>query len=218
MTFRDRAEAGAALGPLVRRLGLRDPLALGIGPGGLVVAAELAGKLGADLDLLIVSEIDVEDANHPPIQVGALKAGGEVVLHDEEAARLSPQPGRLDRAVEKARAELARLDTLYREGSAHPPVSGRDAIVVDDGTSTRGALRAAVEIVRKDGARTVVVAIPAAPPETLSEVAAVADEVVCAEPLPWYTWFRLHGHFYEDESIPEAQEVRRLLSPVPPPG
>jgi predicted phosphoribosyltransferase len=191
---------------------LTDPLVVGIGAGGLAVAAVVASTVGAELDLLIVAEIDVEDPNHPPIQVGAVGGGGELVLHEEETARLSPLPGRFEEAVERARSELSRLEAVYRPGAPPRGVAGRDVVVVDDGTSSRTSLRAAAEIVRQDGPRTLVVAIPEAPREVLSEVEPVADVVLCAEELPWYTWFRLHGRLYQDPAVPEEPEVRRLLS------
>src|SRR5881397_711728 len=51
--FRDRRDAGGALAARLERYRGRDPLVLGLPRGGVVVAAEVARRLDAELDAVV---------------------------------------------------------------------------------------------------------------------------------------------------------------------
>ncbi len=55
--FRDRRDAGRALAARLAHYRGRDPLVLGLPRGGVVVAAEVARRLGADLDVVVVRKL-----------------------------------------------------------------------------------------------------------------------------------------------------------------
>jgi predicted phosphoribosyltransferase len=56
-----------------------------------------------------------------------------------------------------------------------------------------------------------VLAVPVAPPSTLTSLAADADEVVCLLSPPWFTAV---GTFYDDFGQVQDDEVMRLLRQV----
>ena len=85
---------------------------------------------------------------------------------------------------------------------------GRSVIVVDDGLATGSTARAAITVARAAGAASVVLAVPVAPPETVAELATVADAVVCVvTPTP----FAAIGQWYRDFSATSDDEVVRIL-------
>jgi putative phosphoribosyl transferase len=87
MTYRDRRAAGAALAERLARYADRpDVVVLGLVRGGVPVAAEVARRLGAPLDVLVVRKLGVPWA--PEVAFGALGPGGVRVLNDDIAARL----------------------------------------------------------------------------------------------------------------------------------
>jgi putative phosphoribosyl transferase len=87
-------------------------------------------------------------------------------------------------------------------------LEGRTAIVVDDGIATGGTARAALHVARAHGAARVVLAVPVAAPESVHELAAVADEVVAVEtPTPFFAV----GQWYERFGQTSDEEVRALL-------
>ena len=84
-------------------------------------------------------------------------------------------------------------------------------LVVDDGVATGATLRAALKMVRGKGARSLVLAVPVGPPETIAALGREVDEVVClATPELFYAV----GQFYQDFSQTSDREVADLLQQV----
>src|SRR5665213_1701981 len=87
-------------------------------------------------------------------------------------------------------------------------VVGRTVVIVDDGLATGSTARVAVEVVRAMGARRIVLAVPVAPPEAISELEAEADRfVTVVTPSPFYGV----GRWYEDFGQTSDDEVAALL-------
>jgi predicted phosphoribosyltransferase len=87
-------------------------------------------------------------------------------------------------------------------------MSGRTAIVVDDGLATGATMEAAVRSLTALGAKRIIVAVPVASVEARERVAAVADEVVC----PYApAFFSAVGQWYRDFEQTSDDEVRDLL-------
>src|SRR5258706_3718154 len=104
--------------------------------------------------------------------------------------------------------ELLRREQAYREGRPFPEIAGKVVIVVDDGLATGSSMRAAIEALRRLRPARIVVAVPAAPESTCKELAAHADEVVCATtPSPFFAV----GASYWDFTQTIDEEVRDLL-------
>jgi putative phosphoribosyl transferase len=115
------------------------------------------------------------------------------------------------RVAAREERELERRERLYRgEGRAPPVVAGRTVLLVDDGLATGASMRAAVEAVRAQHPKAIVVAVPVAPAETCDALRAAADDVVCAmTPEP----FDAVGLWYDDFRQTTDEEVHALLAP-----
>jgi len=109
---------------------------------------------------------------------------------------------------------VVRRAARFRGDRAPVALVGRTVIVVDDGIATGGTARAALEVVRAQGARRVVLAVPVGPPETLAELESVADEVVC---LQAPRWFQAVGVHYIDFTQTSDHDVVALLQYGPDP-
>ena len=70
-------------------------------------------------------------------------------------------------------------------------------------------MKAAIQSVKHEGAKSVVVAIPVAPRDTIEEMSLLVDELVC---LSTPSMFAAIGQFYRDFSQTEDQEVLNLLN------
>ena len=66
---------------------------------------------------------------------------------------------------ERERAEVDRRAAKYRAGRDHAPVTGRVAVIIDDGIATGSTARAACQVARALGAARVVLATPFALPD-----------------------------------------------------
>ncbi len=68
-----------------------------------------------------------------------------------------------------------------RPEGGREPLTGRTAVVVDDGIATGSTARAACQVARAHGAARVVLAVPVAPRGWEARIAAAADELVCVD-------------------------------------
>ena len=110
-------------------------------------------------------------------------------------------------------AEIGRRRKHYLGDRPHPGLTGRTAIVVDDGIATGATTRAALRSVRQFGPKKLVLAVPVAPSSTIAELRDEADEIVCLED---YEPFGSIGAFYADFSQTDDDEVKRILARFPP--
>src|SRR6266699_3761430 len=122
--FRDRFEAGQVLG---RRLKSAMPnshsvVVLALPRGGVPVGFEVAQTLHAELDIFLVRKLGVP--GHEELAMGAIASGGVRVLNDALIRQLRLPPNAVEAATEREKQELARRETLYREG--RPPVPVED--------------------------------------------------------------------------------------------
>jgi putative phosphoribosyl transferase len=217
--FPDRARAGRVLaGLLAGYAGHPDVLVLALPRGGVPVGAEVAGVLGAPLDVFVVRKLGVP--GHEELAMGAIASGGTVVVNEQVVRQTGLSPYVLQQVTERERRELERRERAYRGGRPPPAVEGRTVLLVDDGLATGSTMRAAVLAVRRLRPARIVVAVPAASRRTCEALRAEADEVVCvASPDP----FLAVGRAYERFEQVSDDEVRELLArasppPDPPPG
>ena len=207
--FRDRRDAGAALGKaLLKHRDWQDPVVLALPRGGVPVAAEVARELSAPLDILVVRKIG--HPRHEEFAIGAVASGGVMVMNRQDDSFLGsvPQP-EIDRVVARERAELRRREALYRGDHPPIPLQGREVIIVDDGLPTGATMRAAVQAVRQLQPARVTVAVPVGARESCDALQARADGVVCVRtPEP----FHAVGAWYSDFPQTSDDEVRKLLA------
>jgi putative phosphoribosyl transferase len=203
MAFRDRQEAGAALAALLTGYADRpDVIALGLVRGGMPVAAEVASRLRIQLDALVVRKLGVPWA--PEVAFGAIGPGGIQVLNPE----IRLEPHEMAPIIRHETAELRRRDRLFRLGRDPLDLTGRVALIIDDGLATGATAGAAVAVARALSAACVVLAVPVGATPAVERLALTADEVVC--PL-MSDYFGAVSRYYDDfHQVPDA-EVARLL-------
>jgi putative phosphoribosyl transferase len=201
--FADRAAAGRELASCFRSRADLDAVVLGIPRGGVVVAAEVAAAYDWPLDRLPVRKLGAR--GHAELAVGAIAEGVRVL--SEDALRMTGTTAADVAAVERSeRAELERRTAAYP--SRHPDLTGRVAIVVDDGVATGATALAACRAVRARGPAWVILAVPVAPHDWCPDADAV-DEFVCPHAR---RDFRSVGQFYERFPSTTDEEVTRLLT------
>ncbi len=204
--FADRVDSGRRLAERMRHLAGEDTVVLGLPRGGVPVAFEVATVLEAPLDVLIVRKLGVP--YQPELAMGAVGEGGVLVLSDEVVRISGVSHGEISALVRSKRAEVDRLAVSFRDGREPASLTGRTAVLVDDGIATGATARAACQVARAKGATRVVVGVPVAAPTSLAELTEVADEVVCLEaPRSFFAV----GQFYQDFSQTTDEEVVSLL-------
>ena len=206
--FANRTAAGRALaGALAGYAGRPDLLVLGLPRGGLPVAYEVARALDAPLDVFLVRKLGVP--GHEELAMGAIASGGVRVLNEEIVGGLAIPPEVIDQVARQEGHELERRERRYREGRPPPDLGGRTAILVDDGLATGSSMHAAILAARSQSPRSIVVAVPVAPPPTCAALASLADDVVC---LLMPEHFAAVGFWYDDFGQTADEEVQQLLA------
>jgi predicted phosphoribosyltransferase len=207
LRFRDRAEAGRLLASKLTEYANRpDVLLLALPRGGVPVGYEVAKVLNVPLDVFLVRKLGVP--GHEELAMGAIASGGVIVLNDDVVHALRIPQSLIDRVAQREQQELERREKAYRGDRPQPDVQGKTVILVDDGLATGSTMRAAIRALRQRGPAKIVVAVPAASPDTCAEFRGEVDEIVCAlTPEPFYAV----GLWYEDFSQTSDQEVSDLL-------
>ena len=213
--FRDRMDAGRRLAKALTKYKGQHAVVLALPRGGVPVAAEIAATLDAPLDLILVRKIGVP--SQPELAMGAVVDGvAPIVVRNEEVIRASGTTAHeFDRVCEKERAEIERRRKLYIGDRPRAEIAGRVVIVVDDGIATGTTTRAALQAIRKQKPKELVLAVPVAPRETVAELRGEVDALICLEtPEP----FLAIGYFYRDFEQVSDEEVVAILRQFPVKG
>jgi erythromycin esterase-like protein/predicted phosphoribosyltransferase len=209
--FRDRRDAGTQLAAKLEAYSNRpDVLVLALPRGGVPVAYEVSRELKAPLDVFVVRKLGVP--GYEELAMGAVASGGVRVLNKQTIGQLGIPERLIEQVTRREQGELARREALYRDGHPPPEMRGKMVILVDDGLATGATMQAAIEALKQQGPKRIVVAVPVAPEKTCEDLRKIADEVVCA-----FTPEPLHavGRWYMDFTQTSDEEVRDLLSQKP---
>jgi len=209
--FRDREDAARRLAAKFKGRPLHDPIVLAIPRGGVATGAVLARELGADLDVVLSRKLRAP--GWPELAIGAIAEDGQVYLNRHAEGVGDGLEDYLGGEREHQLAEIARRQKLFRAARPRAPLAGRSVIVTDDGIATGSTMIAALQAVRTQNPREVIVAVPVAPSDRLDEVSRWCDAVVC---LLAPTDFRAVGQFYGDFTQVEDDEAVRLLAEFEP--
>jgi len=206
-TFRDRNEAGQHLARELEPYASRnDVVVLALPRGGVPIAFEIAHALRAPMDIFLVRKLGVP--HYDELAMGAIASGGTRVLNETVIEQLQITREQIDDVTRRERQELARREQAFRDGRAPIPVADRICILVDDGLATGSTMRAAVQALKKQGPKKIVVAVPVASAETCEEFQPTVDDVVCLyTPEP----FMAVGRWYDDFTQLTDDDVRDYL-------
>ncbi len=209
--FVDRADAGRKLAEILAGMGLDRPLIFALPRGGVPVGIEVAKRLGAPLDLLLVRKIGAP--RNPEVALGAIVEGAhsEIVINEDVRRMSGADDAYVSQAVAEQRAELARRKARYLGDRPRLDPRGRCVVVVDDGLATGATMKAALIGLKRSKPARIVVALPVAPQQALDDIASQTDDLVCLNPA---TAFRGVGGFYHDFHQLTDDETVALLAQV----
>ncbi len=209
--FRDRNDAGRRLATLIAAKNYPDPVVLALPRGGLPIGSEISRALGAPLDILLVRKVGVPF--QPELAAAAVVDGDDphVVLNMPVLRAAGLEPEDLAEDIEREKREIERRRAAYLHGRKRRSVTGRTAIVVDDGIATGTTVRAALDALRGEKPSKLVLAVPVAPRETIRKLARRVDEIICLEqPEPFVA---IGQHYADFRQLTDA-EVMACLAPT----
>ena len=221
--FEDRRDAGRRLAAALGHYRESRPVVLALPRGGVPVGFEVAKALAAPLDLLLVRKLGAP--GHEELGLGALVEGDppQLVLNPEVIRAVDPPPGYIEAEKQRQLLEIERRRREYVGERPSVAVEGRTVIVIDDGIATGGTVRAALRGVSQRRPERLVLAVPVAPADSLGELAAECDDIIClATPEPFFavgTHYRNFTQTEDDEVIRLLGEARKsLIPPANPAG
>jgi putative phosphoribosyl transferase len=205
--FLNRTDAGRLLATrLLKYAAQPNVVVLGLPPGGVPVAHEVARSLDAPLDALVVRKLNVPCQEELPM--GAIAPGGVCVLNDKLIDRLDIEVDAIGAVRLRQEQELEQHEQLYRGDRPPPDVRGKTVIVIDDGIATGWTMHAATVFLLQRNAARVIVAAPVVTRNALRELQSIAAEVVAIIVSEDSQGL---GEWFEDFSPITDDEVRRLL-------
>jgi predicted phosphoribosyltransferase len=212
MLFQDREDAGRQLAAALVKYKSRHPVVLALPRGGVPVAAEVAERLEAPLDLVLVRKIGVP--MQPELAMGAVVDGEQpVIVRNQDVIDLTGVSEETFNAIcVEELAEIDRRRERYLGDRTRSDVKGQVAIIVDDGIATGATTLAAIRALRKREPKELVLAVPVAPLETLQRLHTEVDAIVC---LDTPRDFGAIGYYYCDFRQVGDDEVVAILKRFP---
>ena len=210
LPFPGRAEAGRILADRLKAFtNLSDAVVVAIPNDGVPVAAQVAAVLNLPLTIQVIRKLGVPGQKE--MFMGSI-AGDDVRIMNDETINALHIPERVvDWVVFCESQELLRRKRVFARDRKIPEVKGKTVVLVDEGVATGCRMLAAVQAMRKEGARRIVVAVPVGSTQGLARLRAVADQVVCVlEPKLFFSV----SHWYDNvEPVPDW-EVCQILDGV----
>jgi putative phosphoribosyl transferase len=210
MLFNNRRHAGRLLLKRLRSYRkFSDAVVLAIPRGGVVLGYELAKALDLPLDIVVTKKIGAPFQGE--LAIGAAGPGEVVVLDDQLIQQLGVGDDYIEKQKKRVFGEIERRIKTYRGNREVVDVSGKTAILVDDGIATGATVESAIIYLRKKGAKKIVLAVPVAPEEVKDKFQKLVDELVILQTPPG---FQAVGQFYDDFPQVTDKEVIQLLRSV----
>lgn len=206
MMFPNRTSAGEMLATELKSFINKNVLVLALPRGGVPVAIPIAKMLKSPLDVIISRKIGAPF--QPELALGALCEDGKPRWNHELLHQLNLQPSNLDEAIQKEQLKIKNYIHLFRQDKELPPLKNQTILLVDDGIATGATLFAAIDFLKKQHTKKIIVAAPVSSADTYQAVKKLVDQIFC---LNIAENFSAVGEWYEDFPQVSSEEVQQLL-------
>jgi len=195
--FENRRDAGKRLAEKLQEYNDRSVVVLAIPNGGVPVAIEVAGALNAGLGLVIARKLPIPLT--PEAGFGAVTEDGTIILNEELVKRFGLSRQQIEYEAGKVKVEIKRRSLLYLGDKPLASVSGKTAIIIDDGLASGITMRAAVESVRRRRPSEIIAATPCASAPAVKQVERAADRVITCVTgsMPRFAIADFYRHWYD---------------------
>ena len=217
--FLDRTQAANMLTEKLRPLaekelrGQKDSqqqqlIILAIPRGGVVTGDVIASALNAKLDIVVSRKVGAP--YNSELAIGAVMHDGTFFPNSDIIERLSLPQEYIDEQISAQMKEIERRLRQFRANKGqYYHIQGKTIVLVDDGIATGATIFAAIEWIRRQNPKELIVAVPVAPRDTVNKLRQMVDKVVV---LHAPELFEAVGAFYQDFSQVSDDEVAEIMS------
>ncbi len=200
--FQDRSEAGELLADALRQYCGADAVAVAIPRGGIIIANEIANRLDMELDILLAHKLGAP-AN-PELAIGAICENGTIFINEQITSFAHVANQYIEEEKQRQKRRFKQQSELYRRHLPRTDLTGRIAIITDDGVATGATVQASLWAARRENPYKLILALPVGPPDTVERLARDADETICLRTPPDFgalSKFYLSFPQVEDETV-----------------
>ena len=205
LVFKNREDAAEKLAKKLEGFRNENPIILAIPRGGVITGDVIAKALGAKLDIVVSRKIGAP--SNPELAIGAVMHDGSFFPNSELIQMLQIPQYYIDEEIQSQLKEIERRLVKFR-GSKNYDLKGRTIILVDDGIATGATIFVAIDWIKKQDPKRLVVAIPVGPQDTLEKLKQIVEVVVLESPYS----FGAVGEFYDIFDQVEDYTVATIMS------
>ncbi len=203
MIFKDRFDAGIKLSEVVDLP--QNSIIFAIPRGGVPVGYAIAVNKKIPMDIVVVRKLPIPFNSEAGF--GSITVDGKVILNPNFEYLFSQIP--IDSIAREVLSEVKRRDFLYRKNAPYKDLTGKTAVVVDDGFASGYSAIAAYEMLKKYNPQRIIAIAPVCPTDTKKLLENYFDEVYClieSEKKPFAV-----ASFYQDFHDLSDDEILEII-------
>ena len=207
MHFKDRHEAGIKLAELLKEYkGNKEAIVFAIPRGGVEVGFEIAKSLNLKLDIIVTKKIGLPDDDE--FAIGSVCPDKKVMLNEETIRIYNISGDYINQKTREIGREIERRYKAYKGKYQLQNLKNKIVILTDDGIATGFTPRAAINYIKSQNPKKLILAVPVAPLDFAREIKKEVDEFAC---LHSTSQFFSISQFYDSFPQLEDEEVKNYL-------
>jgi len=205
--FEDRRKAAEKLSEALKEYkGNKDAIILAIPRGALEIGEVLREKLELPLDIVVTKKIGAP--GNEEFAIGVVGPDGQYSCNEDVLATYGIPMSYVKEEAERLKHVIKRRYEDYRGSATPPDLKGKTCIIVDDGIATGHTTEAAVQYLRRQKAKKIVLAVPVSAVDSAARLEKEVDEFICLErPRDFFAV----GQFYDIFPQVSDEEAKEIL-------
>ena len=203
MTFKNRLDGGIKLSEVFKLP--KESVIFAIPRGGVPIGYALAKTQNIPMDIIVVRKLPIPF--NPEAGFGAITIDGKVLINPKFSYLLKEIP--VEEIAKEVLEEVKRRDKIYRNNAPYKDLTGKIAVIVDDGFASGFSAIAAYEMLKKFNPKKIIAIAPVCPKDTKEMMLNFFDDVYClieSEKKPFAV-----ASFYQDFHDLSDEEVIELI-------
>ena len=208
MHFKDRHEAGIKLAEQLKKYKSdKDVIVLAIPRGGVEVGYEIAKCLNVKLDIIVTKKIGLPGDEE--FAIGSIGPDKKAILNEETIRIYNIRGDYINQKKREISKEIERRYKVYKGEYQLQTLKSKIVILADDGVATGFTTKSAINYIKSQKPKKIILAVPVAPADFCSQIRKEIDELVC---LHSTNLFLSISQFYDNFPQLEDKEVKNYLN------